>query len=305
MHTILGAGGPVANALTRILTEDNQVVRLMSRRPVETVTHDVSWQRGDLLVYKDVERAGSGSNFIYLCAGLKYDAKVWHQQWPVIMRNVIKAVNKHECRLIFFDNIYRYGRVDGRITEDTPYRPCSVKGEVRAQSPNQLMEAVAIEGLSATIARAPDFYGITGDNSFLDSMVINKFAKGERAVWIGKLEKLHNFIYVPDAARAVYTLASHPESDKQIWHLPTPGAISGHAMLELIAGVYGVPEKHFAVNKLMLRTIGLFDPLVKGSVEMYYQYDGDYRFDSSKFEQAFSVKPTSYREALMDIRDRS
>jgi len=36
MHTILGAGGPVANALTRELQNSSTTIRLASRRPIES-----------------------------------------------------------------------------------------------------------------------------------------------------------------------------------------------------------------------------------------------------------------------------
>ena len=301
MHVILGAGGPIANALTNLLIADEKPVRLVSRQPVSNPSELVTWQHADLLNLAEVQAATRDATIIYLCAGLQYATKVWQAQWPPIIDNVIAATQAADARLLFFDNIYMYGLVDGPITETTPYRPVSGKGRVRAQIADTLMTAIG-KGLRATIARAPDFYGATSVNSLLDSMVINKFAAGDRAMWIGKTEKLHNFIYVPDAARGLYTLAQHSESDGQVWHLPTPPPISGHAMLELVADVYGVPEKHFAMNKLVLRAAGLFSPLVRESVEMYYQYDHDYHFDSGKFERAFSVTPTPYREGLQAIR---
>ena len=92
---------------------------------------------------------------VYLCAGIQYDTKVWQEQWPVIMRNVIAATEAAGTRLIFFDNIYMYGLVRGPITEDTPYRPNSAKGTVRARIADELMEATARGRLRASIARAP------------------------------------------------------------------------------------------------------------------------------------------------------
>ena len=44
---------------------------------------------------------------------------------------------------------------------------------------------------------------------------------------------------------------------------------------------------------------GLFVKVVMGTVaEMYYQYDHDYNFNSSKFEKAFNFKPTSYADGI-------
>ncbi len=91
--------------------------------------------KADLLNYDETEKAVAGSKIVYLMAGLKYDARVWRQQWPVIMRNTIDACKKHQAKLVFFDNVYAYGLVKGPMTEETPYNPVSKKGEVRAALP--------------------------------------------------------------------------------------------------------------------------------------------------------------------------
>lgn len=38
--------------------------------------------------------------------------------------------------------------------------------------------------------------------------------------------------------------------------------------------------------------------IMKELKEMLYQYQEDYIFDSSKFEQAFNFKPTTYKEGI-------
>lgn len=68
--------------------------------------------------------------------------------------------------------------------------------------------------------------------------------------------------------------------------------------MEKIAEKLNVKPKYRVVSKLMLRVIGLFAPLMRESVEMNYQYDRDYVFDSSKFEKEFNFKPTSYEDGV-------
>jgi hypothetical protein len=48
----------------------------------------------------------------------------------------------------------------------------------------------------------------------------------------------------------------------------------------------------------MLQLFGLFNKPVQGTVEMYYQYNHDYNFNSDKFEKAFNYKPTSYQDGI-------
>jgi nucleoside-diphosphate-sugar epimerase len=301
MHTILGAGGPVANALTAQLIQANKNIRLVSRRPVNVENKNVKWHKADLLQAAKVIAATKGSTVIYMCAGIVYNKDIWQQQWPVIMQNIIDAAKAHNARLIFFDNVYMYGVVDGPMLETTPYNPVSVKGEVRAKIVTQLMDEVKAGNVQATLARAADFYGAESMNSFLDSMVLSKYAKGEKAMWLGKAKTKHSFTFIPDAGRAMYLLGQNPESDNQIWHLPTAPPLTGNEFVNLAAGVFNVQPKYIQVNKLMLQLMGLFNKVIKDSVEMYYQYDHDYIFDSTKFEKAFGVQPTSYADGIKQL----
>lgn len=301
MHTILGAGGPVAKALTNELVKNNVPVRLVSRRPVDIEGSNITWRKADLLDYKQVQEAAQGSTVIYLCAGLVYDVKIWQEQWPIIIRNVIDVTKKNNARLIFFDNVYMYGLVNGPMMEDTPYHPSSEKGKVRAAIADTIMNEVKAGTLNATIARAPDFYGTSSKNSFFDMMVLDKYAQKQTAQWMGDPNKLHNFIYIPDCGRAMYLLGQNPESGNQIWHLPTAPVMTGHQFLELAARIYGVKPSFMRVRKFMLWILGLFDKLIAGTVEMYYQTDHNYIFNSDKFEKAFNFKPTGYEEGIKEV----
>jgi nucleoside-diphosphate-sugar epimerase len=298
MHTILGAGGAVANALTRELENINETIRLVSRKPIVNNNKNVSWKKADLLNYDELLEAAKGSTVIYLTAGLVYDKKIWAAQWPVIMQNFINLGKATGARLIFFDNVYMYGLVNGPMKEDTPYKPCSVKGGVRAKIATMLMDEVKAGTIRASIARGADFYATENQNSFVDMMVLTNYAKKQTAQWIGNLNKLHNFSYIPDMGKGMFLLGQHPESDNQVWHMPTAPAITGKQFIEMAARIYGVKPKVFAVNKFMLWAYGLFNKVVMGTVEMYYQYSNDYIFDSSKFEKAFNFKPTSYEEGV-------
>jgi nucleoside-diphosphate-sugar epimerase len=303
MHTILGAGGPVANALTRELINHHETIRLVSRRPVKITGENMSWEKADLLNYSEVLKAAQGSKVIYLCAGLVYDADIWREQWPIIIQNVINVTKETGARLIFFDNVYMYGLVNGLMTEETPYNPCSEKGKVRAQVANKIMDEVKAGNILATIARAPDFYGTDSKNSSFDMMVLDKYSKKESAMLIGAPNAKHNYIYIPDAGRAMYLLGQSPESDNQIWHLPTAPVKTGKDFIELAARIYDVKPSYISLKKWMLWTIGLFQKVVAGAVEMYYQYDHDYIFNSDKFEKAFNFKPTSYEEGIKHMSE--
>src|SRR5450631_874015 len=115
IHTILGAGGVIARGLAEELIRHKEPVRLVSRHPAGRTGAESF--AADLTDPAQTIRAVENSSVVYLCAGLKYDYSVWRNQWPKIMTNTIGACQRAKARLIFFDNVYMYGRVDGVMTE--------------------------------------------------------------------------------------------------------------------------------------------------------------------------------------------
>lgn len=301
MHTILGAGGPVGNALAKTLIEHQEAVRLVSRRKPEMP--GAEWMHADIKDGGQTMQATQGSSVIYMCAGLRYDRKVWAEEWPLIMQNLIHAGRMHGARIIFFDNVYMYGRVNGAMTEDSPYHPSSVKGRIRAGIAQQLMQEASSGNIRASIARAADFYGIGAFNSVLDSMVLAKYAQQKKAMWIGNPHAKHSFTFVPDTGRALYALAKNPGSDNQVWHLPTAPALTGIELMQIAARIFKTAPRYMRVNKFLLSSIGLFNKTIGEAVEMYYQNQYDYIFSSEKFEKVFGIKPTSYEEGIRSLSE--
>jgi hypothetical protein len=48
----------------------------------------------------------------------------------------------------------------------------------------------------------------------------------------------------------------------------------------------------------MLALMGVFVPVLRENMEMLYQFEHDYRFDSSKIERAFNLSATTYRDGI-------
>ena len=159
LQTILGSGGPIGTALARELRAYTPDVRLVSRNP-EKVNHEDQLFPADLLDSGAVKEAVEGAEVAYLTAGIEYKYVVWKRQWPRIVKNVITACEEHDCRLVFFDNMYLYDKDHlGHMTEKTPVSPPSKKGTVRAKIAEEIMENVWTGRITGLIARSADFYG--------------------------------------------------------------------------------------------------------------------------------------------------
>lgn len=298
LHTVLGAGGVIARELTASLLAQGLRVRLASRH-AHPAPQGVETHTADLLDASAVDRTVAGSAVVHLVAGLRYDTAVWQAEWPRVMANTIEACQRHGARLVFFDNVYAYGRVDGPMTEDTPFNPCSRKGEVRAAIATTLLDAMRRHGLTAQIARSADFYGPGASNSLIESVVVARLRAGKAPQWVGNPAAQHSFSYTPDAGAALARLAQEPSAWGQTWHLPTSAqAMTGEQLVRLANELAGRPHRMQVAPRWLLRAMGWFVPILRENDEMMYQFERDYRFDSGKVERAFGLRATGYREGL-------
>ena len=300
MHTILGANGTIAQELSRALISKTTHIRQVSRHPAKVNQTD-ELCTADLLDAEATSKAVAGSDVVYLVAGLPYKASVWHMQWPRVMDNVINACLKHKAHLIFFDNVYAYGHVDGVMTEETPFNPCSKKGEVRAKIATQLLEEIQRGELTAMIVRAADFYGPNAILSFPHGAIFERLKAGKSPQWIGKTNKIHTFTYTPDAGQALAILGNTSSAFGQTWHLPTSKEqLTGAGFLKLACDIAGSPHKWQVAPRWMLKIMGTFMPILRENDEMMYQFEFDYRFDSSKIESKMGIKATSYEDGIRE-----
>jgi nucleoside-diphosphate-sugar epimerase len=298
MQTILGANGVIGNELSKLLPQYTDKVRQVSRHPKQVNATDELFP-ADLLDAKAVSDAVKGSEVAYLVAGLKYDATVWADQWPRVMRNSIDACKRHGTKLVFFDNVYAYGKVDGAMTENTPYNPCSRKGEVRAKIATTLMDEARRGELQAMIIRAADLYGPGAALSLTHATVFERLRANKSPQWVGNAKAVHSFTYTPDAGRSVALLGNTASAYGQVWHaLTSKEEMTGEGFVRLACELAGKPYKLQVAPGWMLNLMGLFMPVLRENREMMYQFEHDYRFDSSKLMKTFNSAPTDYRTGI-------
>ena len=297
-HIILGAGGAITPPLTRELLLNGESVKLVSRRGYEFSGTESS--RADLTVANDVLAAIDPGSVVYLLAGLPYNTHVWREQWPKVMQNVVSACENRKARLIFFDNVYMYGKVGAPMREDSPVCPCSRKGEIRARIADLFLSETKKGNLRGIIARSADFYGPYARGTSVPTLlVLERMARGKKAQWLVNPKARHSFTYTMDCGKAICLLAKTESAYDQVWHLPTASPpITGEQFIAIAARKFGVDPDYTVLRKWMVRVGGVFDSLVRETYEMIYQSEYDYVFDSSKFEEFFKVAPTPYVKGI-------
>jgi len=215
------------------------------------------------------------------------------------MRNAIDACKRHGSALVFFDNVYAYGRVDGVMTEETPYNPCSRKGEVRARIAALLMDEVKRGDLRAMIVRSADFYGPGAALSLTHATVTERLKAGKTPQWVGSAKAVHTFTYTGDAGRSLALLGNTASAYGQVWHAVTSKEpMTGQQYVRIACKLSGRAYALQVAPRWMLFLMGIFVPVVRENMEMLYQFEHDYRFDSSKIERALRLTATAYRDGI-------
>ena len=302
MQTILGAGGPIGIELAKALTEYTTDIRLVSRHPQKVNPTD-KLMPADLLDAKKVQKAVKGSEVVYVTVGFPYYTKVWQDCWPKFIKNVIAACKEFNAKLVFFDNMYMYDpKYLNHMTEETPIKPPSKKGKVRAEVAQLIMDEVKAGTLTALIARSADFYGPgIKSSSMMNETIIKPLRIGGKANLLGSVHSKHSYTFTPDAGKATALLGNTADAYNQVWHLPTAAEpFSGAQWAWLIASELGVKPRYHRVNRYMIWILGFMNPVMKEILEMFYQNQSDYIFDSCKFEKRFGINPTPYHIGIKE-----
>ena len=300
MQTILGANGQIgtelAHELHRAYTRE---IRLVSRRPQRL--HDTDeLVAADLLDPAATSAAVRGSDVAYLTVGLPADARLWAQQLPVMMRNVIDACVEHDTKLVFFDNTYMYDQAQGRQTEDTAFAPTGSKAVTRAEIATMLLDAMVAGRVEALICRAPEFYGPGKTQGVTNTLVFDRIAAGKKANVPVSDRTRRTLIWTPDASRGMALLGNTASAYGQTWHLPCPDDHPTYAhLMQLSSQAWGRQLGYSVIRTWMFAVGRLFSSDVRELWPLLPRYGVDTIFVSDKFKQAFpDFEITSYRDGV-------
>jgi nucleoside-diphosphate-sugar epimerase len=295
--TVLGASGNVGKLLVKELSKGGYKVKATGRGKPNFNLEGVENIAVDYNNQNELDNSVIGSEVVYMLIGLEYKTKVWEAEWPQMISRIIESCKKSGSKLIFFDNVYAYGLVNGPMLETTRMNPETSKGRVRKVLDELVLDSIKKGEIKAVIAKSADFYGpgittsVVGDRFFDLMMNKNTFEA------FGNPEKLHNYTFVEDIPKALIALAESDYSGNI--HLPTQKPLTGLEFHKLLEGISGKELKLTSLRQNVVWWLGIFMPILKELHEMMYQTENDYNFDSGKFEGLFpQLKPTSYEEGF-------
>jgi nucleoside-diphosphate-sugar epimerase len=294
LHVIFGAGQIGPHLAGRLLAAGHRV--RVARRSAGPVPAGAELARGDATDPAFCAEAARGAAVVYHCMNpATYGGKAWAEQVPRFMENLVAAAGGAGARLVALDNVYMLGAPRGApLSEDTPMRPSSRKGELRARVAEHLLEAHHRGEVRALFARASDYFGPGGVGTYFGPQFWKPVLAGMPAPFFVNPDTPHTYHFVRDVAAGLAALGT-AEDDVvgKVWMLPCEPAATSRALVDRFAAALGRPIPIRRVPPLVLRALGLVVPIVRELNEMAYQWDEPFVIDDRRFRARFpAVAPT-------------
>jgi nucleoside-diphosphate-sugar epimerase len=297
LHVIFGTG-PLGKWTARELAKQGKQVRLINRSgKADGLPSGAEIIAGDAYdTAKNIELT-KGAAAIYQCAQPAYNE--WAEKFPPFQAAILRAAEVNNTKFIVADNLYMYGDTQGQpIREEMPYQAHTKKGRVRAKMAKAVMEAHRAGKIRAAIGRGSNFFG--PDDHVLTDLAIRPALLGKAINLLGKLDQPHTFTYAPDFGKLLATLGIRDDALGQVWFTPSPSPATQAEFIQMLESELGQKVKALAAGAGMMRFFGLFNPMMRETVEMMYEWTQPFIMDSSKAEKAFGWQGTSLPQAIRE-----
>ena len=298
LHVVFGTG-QVGRALIERLAGSGLEVRAVSRSRPSVLATGVDWRGADATNPEAAIAAAKGSSVVYQCLNAPYTK--WPEAFPPLQRGVLTAAERAGAVLVSLENVYGYGPTGGKpMTEDLPLDAVTVKGRTRVAMTQELLTAAESGRVRIAVGRASDFFGAGVTESTLGKRVFANALAGKRADFIGNPDLAHTYSYVPDIAAGLATLGTDERALGQVWHLPGPETVTTRSLMDLVASEVGHPVGIRSVPKLVMRALGLVNPMMRELAEMSYEFEEPFVLDTTKFQSTFGAAGTPLPVAVAE-----
>jgi nucleoside-diphosphate-sugar epimerase len=288
---VFGATGGIGGAVVDELLRRGRRVRAVSRSG--GAPEGAEGFAADASDPGEAAAAARGAGAVYHCVNPDYTR--WPELLPPVSRSILGAAEAAGAKLVYADNLYAYGPVDGPLREDLPAVAEGAKGRTRVEVAAEFLAAHEAGRVRVAIGRASDYYGPGGRNSTAGETVFGRVVTEKRPQWPGRLDVPHTFHYLADIARGLVTLAERPEADGEIWHLPAAEPLTAQRFFDLAFEAAGrsTPAKAQIAGPAVLAVGGIFSPMLRELRETAYQFRRPFVIDSHRFERAFGPSATT------------
>jgi nucleoside-diphosphate-sugar epimerase len=303
LYLVLGSTGSIGSAIVNELASTGRPVRALVRSPAKAgkafADRDkVELVEGSAKDPQTLQKAFEGVDVVYNCLNLPY------QQWsrlPEMHGRVIDAARKAKAKMAFPGNVYIYGHSQTeKVREDHPRNPISKKGRIRLALEETFMRHSKDGEVPCVIVRFPDYYG--PNSASIADGIFKAALDDKKARWFGKLDALHEFIFISDAAKAMIMASERPDAFGQDFNVPGPEPVIVRDWISLVFRQVGFEPKMTGTSRTFVRLAGLSSSLAREFAEMQYLTEEPLILDGSKFADFFGTRyPTrSYADGIRE-----
>lgn len=294
LNVVLGTGA-LGRAVVRHLSSRGARVRVVGRRTTAD-SRGVEFMAADVAEPSEARRACAGAAVVYHCASPPYH--LWPKLHPPLMAAIIDGAAAAGARLVFGDNLYAYGPVNGPVNEALPSNAAGPNGRTRAKITAMLLDAHEQGLLRAAIGRGSDFFGPYAQQSIVGDSVFARALAGKPAQLLGDPDLPHSVTYIDDFGRALVTLGERDEALGGVWHVPNAPTTSLRRFVEMVFADLDWPARVQVPPRLAVMVLAVFNPTLRAVTEQLYQVDRPWIVDSTKFERAFGWRATPLQDAI-------
>ena len=297
LHVVFGTG-PLGLAVMRELRGRGKHVRMINRSGRVRFDKDLQTEVGgiDAADPARTREVCEGAAVVYHCVGLPYPRWI---EFPSIAAGIVEGAASAGARLVYADNLYAYGPVDGPMTEDLPLSATTRKGRIRAGIAQLLMNAHNAGKIRVAIGRGSDFFGpFATDAAMMGSRVFGRALGGKSAQALSDPDRLHTYTFIDDFGKALVTLGEREVALGEVWHVPSAPATTTRRFVEKVYGELGKRTKLSVAPRFAIALLARLDENVRELREMLYQFERDFVMDSHRFESTFGAQPTPLDESI-------
>lgn len=146
----------------------------------------------------------------------------WDKLIPEITAQVIAAGRASRATVLVPGNVYPFGVEPGPWGPDTPHRPNSRKGKLRAEMEASYRKAAQAGGPRCILLRGGDFLLPEAPMLLMNRMILSKVRQGKITA-MGATDALHAYAYLPDMARAAVALVEKGQALPAYADIPFAG----------------------------------------------------------------------------------
>jgi nucleoside-diphosphate-sugar epimerase len=300
---ILGANGRLGRCLTRAFADAGWTVLAQARRALADT--DPRLRHLALPVTDTAALAPAAAGAAVVVHALNPLYTDWDREALPLAAAAIAVARALDATLMFPGNVYNFGAgMPALLTEDTPQRPTTRKGELRCT----IEAALRAEAPRSIVLRAGDFFGGPGRGSWFDLAIVKDLARG-KIVYPGPRDRMHAWAYLPDLAQSFVRLAQGRAQLRPHDAFHFPGhALTGDELVQAIVQAArrtgllatGVQPKLGGMPWPLLRVAGLFNPMLRELARMSYLWFVPHALEGGKLARAIGEVPATPLASALD-----